>query len=348
VERQIDEEVYRLYGIGTADRAAIEAELAGPSMSIEVADGEAAESAPAEEVAVEAPASREELARRWVAYAAGIVLGRFRPGEEGALGRGSFSAEVAAGLHEIHIASGLAPLDAGHPDDLAARVEQALALMLGEAGLAEVVAALGGDAHDPRGSLRRYVAGDFFKQHVQRYRKRPIYWLLQSPKRDYSLYLFHERVTRDTLYSIQGPRYLGGKLNQTRLRIAELAAAGTAAQGAEQRRLRRERDDLEKALSDLEAFAQRLAAIASARNERGETVGWAPEPDDGVILNLAPLHTIVPAWSSEPRKHWERLEAGDFDWSHTAMRYWPDRVAAKCRSDKSYAIAHGRGDLYRG
>jgi hypothetical protein len=47
--------------------------------------------------------------------------------------------------------------------------------------------------------LAVYLTRDFFKQHVQQYRKRPVYWLLQSPRRTYSLLVFHERLTPDTL-----------------------------------------------------------------------------------------------------------------------------------------------------
>lgn len=37
---------------------------------------------------------------------------------------------------------------------------------------------------------------------------------------------------------------------------------------------------------------------------------------------------------------------GDYDWSHLAMNYWPDRVREKCKTDKSLAIAHGLEHLY--
>jgi len=74
--------------------------------------------------------------------------------------------------------------------------------------------------------------------------------------------------------------------------------------------------------------------------------GYEPAPDwidDGVLLRMAPLWELIPIWSAEPKKHWERLQKGDFDWSHIAMRYWPDRVKEKCKADKSFAIAHGLG-----
>jgi len=81
------------------------------------------------------------------------------------------------------------------------------------------------------------------------------------------------------------------------------------------------------------------------KNESCETVGWAREADDGVILNLAPLHDLMPALK-EPEKFWQAQEAGEYDWSRTAMRYWAKRVLEKCKKNKSYAIAHGRMDLY--
>jgi hypothetical protein len=49
--------------------------------------------------------------------------------------------------------------------------------------------------------------------------------------------------------------------------------------------------------------------------------GWSYEPDDGVLLNLAPLHALIPAWGPELRKVWQGLLAGEYDWSRTAKRY---------------------------
>jgi hypothetical protein len=45
---------------------------------------------------------------------------------------------------------------------------------------------------------------------------------------------------------------------------------------------------------------------------------------------------------------WERLERGDYNWSHVAKRYWPERVREKCRANKSFAIAHGHEEWYQG
>lgn len=179
--------------------------------------------------------------------------------------------------------------------------------------------------------------------------QRPVYWLLQSPRKFYGFYLFHERITPDTFFLLGGNRYLGGGINRLRDEISELSERSSAApQGSEKKRLAKELETAEELLLDLEAFARNLSDVTSQTNSRGESVGWRPELDDGVILNLAPLHTLMPLWSAEPKKAWEALEAGSYDWSRTAIRYWSDRVLEECRKDKSYAIAHGRLDTYAG
>ncbi|WP_420447244.1 hypothetical protein [Candidatus Palauibacter sp.] len=60
------------------------------------------------------------------------------------------------------------------------------------------------------------------------------------------------------------------------------------------------------------------------------------------MINLAPLHAVVP-WD-EPENVWKKLEKGNYDWAHLALRYWPERVHEKCRTDKSLAIAHNLED----
>jgi hypothetical protein len=115
VERQIDEEVYRLYGISPEDRAAIEEEVGSEEVVGDgwLVDGDERAAASDEEGAKETLDTAEDqppttnhqtlatLARRWVSYAVGLALGRFAPGEEGGLGRGRFSPEVAQRLRAL-------------------------------------------------------------------------------------------------------------------------------------------------------------------------------------------------------------------------------------------------------
>ncbi len=63
------------------------------------------------------------------------------------------------------------------------------------------------------------------------------------------------------------------------------------------------------------------------------------------MINSAALWPLLdPQWK-DPRKWWRELATADdkkdYDWSHLAMRYWPNRVDAKCQTDPSLAVAHG-------
>jgi len=335
VEAEIDEEVYRLYGISDEDRAAIEAELSEPEN-----DGLTDE----EFYQID----EMNFALRWVSYAVGIAMGRFAPGSEDGLGRGRFSPEVAEKLCSFADKDGVATLDKGHQDDLVQKVYSILEIALGEkeADLT-IMAALNDMDRDLEKLLRRYIERNFFKVHLKKYRKRPVYWLLQSPKKRYSIFVFHEKATKDTLPLILGNRYVGGKINQLKNQIDEVRGALPQHSGGKKKRLEKELAGLEATLSDVLDFEAALRKVLETKDEQGNTVGWAPEIDDGVLLNLAPLHELMPSWK-ELKKTWKRLEDGNFDWSHTAMRYWPDRVLEKCKANKSYAIAHDRLDLYEG
>jgi hypothetical protein len=336
-EHQIDEEVYRLYGISDEDRRAIEAELRNSVSYVELTGKEGE---PTDEEQAPTSLSTQELAFRWISYAVGIALGRFQPGIESALGLGDFPPETATRLRALADEDGIATLDPDHSDDLAGKVERILEIALGESRAREVLTACLGSGANVQG-LRDFLARDFWKHHLQQYRKRPVYWLLQSPKKTIGYFLFHERATRDSLPLIRGSRYLGGKIRFLQSQLTDLQAQATKLEGREKRLLEKEADAVEERLADLEAFDRNLAQVLEAANSRGETVGWVPQIDDGVLINLAPLYALLTSWKAEPKKCWDELAKGSYDWSHTAMRYWPDRVLAKCRTNKSYAIAHG-------
>jgi hypothetical protein len=389
---QINDEIFALYGISPADRAAIETELAGGPLIEDIGEGLAQEEA---EEDVPQSTNTEQRAARWISYALGVVLGRFVPGDVenaaqraeksrralgnavyyledfaiGSLpapnedefnelvgppdsfayvdddgGRHVFTTQVEQSLRALAFEDGIAVLEAGHPSDLVVRVAKALTLMLGERDAAEVVGALGDQPSSVETFLRKFLERDYFTQwHFKWYRKRPVYWPIQSAKRSYGFVLFHERITRDTFYAIQREPYLDTKRNAVALKIGDLQGLLASATGSTRKKLEKDLDDLRKLSTELEEFAKELEAITMG--------GYHPAPewiDDGVILRLAPLWKVISIWKTEPKKYWERLEAGDFDWSRIAMNYWPKRVKAKCKTNKSYAIAHGHEEWYEG
>lgn len=350
VEKEIDEEVYRLYEISPEDRKAIEEELAAAPVDSDADSGDEAE-AGEDSAAAEAPAiTQEELARQWVSYAVGLALGRFAPGEPGGLGRGAFPEKVNAELRKMIDPDGVMVLQKGHPDDLAARVIHILAAIHGESEAERLIRSAAGGNGELRDRLEAYLLGPFFRAHVRQYRKRPVYWLLQSPKQRYSVYLFHERATDQTLALIQGNRYLGARIFQLKQQLDETLRRKEAASGREKAALGRRAQELAEELADLEAFDKAITENNSEpvldANGKQAQAKWVPEFDDGVLLNAAPLYRLTPAWKKadanlDPARAWEALRKGEYPWAKTAMRYWPRETLEACRNNRSYRIAHG-------
>lgn len=336
-EAEIDREVSRLYGLTEEDLAAIDRELSGEAPTAEAApetEGEPDD----EEEAAGAALSPDEWARSWISYAVGIVLGRFEIGVPDGLGRGDFPPAVNEALKRDAVPDGILVNDPGQPLDLAGRVWQALETMLGEEE-ARMRTALALGNSDPLEALQGWFdrftgqsSTSFWKYHFQLYRKRPVYWPLQSPKKEFTVWIFHERFTKDTLFHIRS------NIVEPRLRLTEQQIADLKSKAEKDRRVRKEMDHLLEYADDLREFSRRLKAITDR--------GYTPHIDDGVLLNAAPLHEILPSWP-EAKKAWQELEAGEYDWAQQAMEYWPDRVKEKCKTNKSFAIAHGLENMYQ-
>jgi hypothetical protein len=351
VEQQIDEEVFKLYEVSETDRKAIEDELAEVEQAPEDEhDGNAADSNPDKEADREVSLTPEDLAKQWFRYAVGIALGRLQPGVEGAIGSGRFNASIASKLRQLAFIDGLMVLEEGHPSDLAARVIEILQSIYDDAQAEGIIRAAVGDHGALRQSVREYLVGAFFKEHVKRYLKRPVYWLLQSPERKYSVYLFHEIATENTLSLLQGKKYLGGRILTLENKLQEAKEKEDKTPGSEKTYWKRTARELAELLDDLRAFDQNIAAAnnfsITDRNGHPKIVRWQPEFDDGILLNAAPLHELAPSWKRadskmDLMKAWKDLEKGEYDWAKTAMRYWPQRVFKACQKNKSFAIAHG-------
>ncbi|HPU77816.1 MAG TPA: SAM-dependent methyltransferase, partial [Thermosynergistes sp.] len=336
IERQIDEEVYRLYGISDEDRQAIEAELATGSIPQldddleEIEPGDSAEQEPSES------ASREALAKAWISYAVGVIMGHFRPGIENGVGRGRFDSKTAEQLQALEDQDGLVVVDPTHPDDIASKVLCALDIMFGEDEAAHLVKQALNTNGDPLLSLRDYLTDKFFKEHVQKYRKRPIYWYLRSAKGNYGLWLYYHRLDKDIFFKAL-LKYVEPKirLEEDRLKTLRGRRESVGSSGREAKQLEKDIDRQEQFISELRDFEEKLRRAANLHIDF--------DLNDGVILNIAPLWELVPL--REAKIYWEALREGKYDWSYIAYQLWPERVEELCRKDRSIAIAHGREDL---
>jgi hypothetical protein len=218
--------------------------------------------------------------------------------------------EIPSGYPLKVDADGILVDDEGHPDDIIARIRDVLALIWGNRADAiekEACEILG--VKLLRDYFRKPGAGGFWDDHVKRYsksrRKAPIYWLLQSAKKNYAIWIYYPRMDGDTLY--KALRYAKDKLAMEARRLEDLQKereqSGTG--GAVVKKMEKEIDGQEAFISELHDFVEKLERVAN--------LNLIPEHDDGVVLTIAPLRELVP-WN-EPKNYWDELIEGKYAWS---------------------------------
>ena len=228
--------------------------------------------------------------------------------------------------------------DENHPEDIVARVREAIEVIWkdrSEAIEQEACGILG--VKTLRDYFRR-PAG-FFADHLKRYsksrRQAPIYWPLSTASGSYTLWVYYHRLNNDTLYKCL-QQFVEPKIKEVEEDIRRLRAMlGTAEGGA---RERRQLDDAESLLAELRDLHAELARWAPR---------WKPNLNDGVQVTACPLWKLfrLPKWQKTLKDTWQDLEKGEYDWAHLAYTLWPDRVREKCKKDRSLAIAHGMEEI---
>jgi hypothetical protein len=179
LNKEIEAEVNQLYALLDEDLGFIDSELSSSPVLDEVDESESCENE--DEVATEL--SGDCWAQSWLSYAFGTVLGRFEIVVPSGLGCGDFPVEVIVEIRKLIDADGIMTSDPNHPQDIVKRVLACLELMLGlDEAHARIRTATGKEG-DPEELLRDWIDRLFWKYHLQLYRKRPVYWPLQSPKK---------------------------------------------------------------------------------------------------------------------------------------------------------------------
>jgi len=201
--------------------------------------------------------------------------------------------------------------DPDHADDIVRRTREVLEHLWSdradvvEKEACEILAVKG-----LRDYFRKPSKGGFWEGHISRYsksrRKAPIYWLLQSSGRNYAIWLYYHRLNKDLLFKAL-VNYVEPKirLETSRFETLRSQVAGGAESGKDARRVAKDVERQDDFLAELRDFEDKLRRAANLHLE--------PDLDDGVVLNIAPLHELVP-WK-EARSSWEELLKGEHEWS---------------------------------
>lgn len=106
---------------------------------------------------------------------------------------------------------------------------------------------------------------------------------------------YYHRLSKDLYYQAL-EKYVRPKLALEQGRAQRMRNDGESARAIAAQ------DDLVSEIHDFHDALERVAALA-----------LEPDLNDGVVLNIAPLHELVP-WK-EAAKYWKDLLKGDYEWS---------------------------------
>jgi hypothetical protein len=200
---------------------------------------------------------REDLMTDLVSYAVGCMFGRYSldaPGlvlaDQGSTVQG-YIAKVATPTFMPDI-DNVIPVVEGDwfEDDIVAKFRQFLRAAFGERHFEEnlrfVTESLGVK------DLRDYFVKSFYKDHVQRYKKRPIYWLFSSPTGSFNALIYMHRYTPSTVSTVLNEylREYRAKLQSSLQQHERLAADGGTPR--QQAAAQKEADRLRKVLLELD------------------------------------------------------------------------------------------------
>ena len=257
-------------------------------------EGELQPEVPEEQITLARPDQRKDIGAL-LSYATGCMMGRYSLDQPGLI-----LANTGDTLHHYYENVGKSSdnlsfqpdLDGIIPvldsewfeDDIVARTREFLSVTFPESSVAEnlrfIEESLGKD-------LRKYFCTDFYKDHLQTYKKRPIYWLVQSPKKGFSCLIYLHRYTKDTLNQVLN-YYFRPYLKKLESRLEQLGRnqLDQDLKPSERTAARKEAEKITKVLRECQAWEQdALLPLAQQRIEL--------DLDDGVKVNYLKLQDVL-------------------------------------------------------
>lgn len=226
------------------------------------------------------------VVKQFISYAVGCMMGRYRLDKPGLhiAHPNPTDDEVCTysynGRNFTIDDDAIIPLmarDTVFTDNAGERFREFLKVALGEDTLTEnlnfIEGALGKD-------IDTYFVKDFWKDHLSRYQRRPIYWLFASKKGAFQCITYMHRMNPYTVEQIRN-KYLLPHIEYLGTRIAEMESRAATLSTKE----RKDMTKLQKDLEECREYHDRLHLIADKQIDF--------DLDDGVVVNYAKFEDVV-------------------------------------------------------
>ena len=234
--------------------------------------------------------TRADVVRSLLSYAVGCMFGRYSLDTPGLV--------YAGGTFDTSKYPSFAPDDDAiipicdedyFPDDITGRFVAWLRAAYGDTCLQEnldfIATALGGKG-SALDTIRSYFLSDFYRDHCQRYQKRPIYWLCDAGRRNsFKALIYIHRYDRDTMARLRtGYVYNQQEIYKNQIDMLEQREAN-AASNADRTRTRKQLKKMRDQLDEIHAYEERVHHYADLRQPL--------DLDDGVKHNYTLFEDIL-------------------------------------------------------
>ena len=255
--------------------------------------------------------NKDELVKQFLSYAIGCIMGRYSINKSGLiiansddileLSENKFIVKGTDGEIRQEIESKFLPDEFGiipitdekdFSNDIVERVKEFVKFVYGEESLKDnlnfIAEALGNkDNKSAEEIIRTYFIKDFYSDHLQRYQKRPIYWLMNSGKKNAFSCLFYmhryepltvARVRADYLIPYQ-------EMLENKRKFIERQLSDDDISAKEKKNIEKQLKELDTLLKELREYANEVKHIAEQKIPL--------DLDDGVNINYEKLGAIL-------------------------------------------------------
>ncbi len=135
--------------------------------------------------------------------------------------------------------------------------------------------------------IRDYFLGEFYNDHVKRYKKRPIYWLFSSPRGSFNALIYMHRYRPDTVSVVLNDylREFRTKLTSHKNHLEAVSISGNSSQGEKTKALK-ESEKISKMIAEIEEYEREV--LYPLATEQVEI-----DLDDGVRANYPKFGTAL-------------------------------------------------------
>lgn len=235
----------------------------------------------------------DEIIKQFISYGVGVLFGRYSLDHEGlhvanmhqTLVDANVSFNISTPSFEADEDNIIPVLEDDYfKDDITARFIQFVKVAFGEASLHGNVRfienALGM-------SLRKYFVKGFYEDHIKRYKKRPIYWMVSSPKKGFMSLSYMHRYEGDLFGRVRNS-YLGEYITKLEAHKESLEHTINSSSATD-----KDKKDADKRIKEIEVKLKELIAFDREKMMRFAQQHTDIDLDDGVKVNYTKFQDIL-------------------------------------------------------